>query len=182
MNRVWTNQTSSDGRWHVSHDDVIKWKHFRRNRPFVREIHRSPINHPHKGQRHGVLMFSLICAWTNGWANNRDTGGLIHRRAHYNVTVMHYAQIQSLKGRFSPWLSGTPNLTKIIHKWWNGNKIGDEPRAETSNKIFFLALEKCISANIRWRKAIYDFGLETHHHHHCCHRYHHFQILWFHFH
>ena len=32
------------------HDDVIKWKHFPRNWPFVREIHRSPVNFPHKGQ------------------------------------------------------------------------------------------------------------------------------------
>ena len=26
------------------HDDVIKWKHFPRNWPFVRRIHRSPVN------------------------------------------------------------------------------------------------------------------------------------------
>ena len=26
------------------HDDVIKWKHFQRYWPFVRGIHRSPVN------------------------------------------------------------------------------------------------------------------------------------------
>ena len=31
---------------------------------------------------------SLVCAWTNGWANNRDAGGLRRHRAHYDVTVM----------------------------------------------------------------------------------------------
>ena len=31
----------------VEHDDVIKWKHFVRYWPFVREIHRSPVNSPH---------------------------------------------------------------------------------------------------------------------------------------
>ena len=31
------------------HDDVIKWKHFPRYWPFVRRIHRSPVNSPHKG-------------------------------------------------------------------------------------------------------------------------------------
>ena len=31
------------------HDDVIKWKHFPRYWPFVRGIHRSPVNFPHKG-------------------------------------------------------------------------------------------------------------------------------------
>ena len=45
------------------HDDVIKWKHFLRNWPFVR----SPVNSPHKGQWCGALMFSLICVWINGW-------------------------------------------------------------------------------------------------------------------
>ena len=29
------------------HDDVIKWKHFPRYWPFVRGIHRSPVNSPH---------------------------------------------------------------------------------------------------------------------------------------
>ena len=48
------------------HDDVIKWKHFPRYWPFVRGIHRWPVNSPHKGQWRGALMFSLICAWING--------------------------------------------------------------------------------------------------------------------
>ena len=30
------------------HDDVIKWKHFPRHGPFVRGIHRSPVNSPQK--------------------------------------------------------------------------------------------------------------------------------------
>ena len=42
------------------HDDVIKWKHFPRYWPFVRGIHRPPVNSPHKGQWCGALMFSLI--------------------------------------------------------------------------------------------------------------------------
>ena len=71
-----------------SHDDVIKWKHFPRYWPFVRGIHRSPVNSPHKGQWHGAYMFSLICAWITGWVNNRDTGDLRCHHAHYDVTVM----------------------------------------------------------------------------------------------
>ena len=38
----------------MHHDDVIKWKHFRRYWPFVWGIHRSPVNSPHKGQWRGV--------------------------------------------------------------------------------------------------------------------------------
>ena len=60
----------------MCHDDVIKWKHFPRNWPFVREIHRSPVNFPHKGQWRGALMFSLINAWINDWVNNREASDL----------------------------------------------------------------------------------------------------------
>ena len=70
------------------HDDLIKWKHLPRYWPFVRGIHRSPVNSPHKGQWCGALMFSLICVWINDWVNNREAGDLIPYRAHYDVTVM----------------------------------------------------------------------------------------------
>ena len=70
------------------HDDVIKWKHFPRYWPFVRRIHRYPVNSPHKGQWRGALMFSLNCVWINGWVNNREAGDLRRYHAHYDVTVM----------------------------------------------------------------------------------------------
>ena len=72
------------------HDDVIKWKHFPRYWPFVRGIHRSPVNSPHKGQWRGTLMFSLICVWINDWVNNRKTGDLRRYRGHYDVTVIYW--------------------------------------------------------------------------------------------
>ena len=46
------------------------------------------VNSLHKGQWLGALVFSLICAWTNGCANNRDTGGLRRYRFHCNVTLI----------------------------------------------------------------------------------------------
>ena len=52
--------------------NVSKLKYFPRYWPFVRGIHRWPVNSPHKGQWRGALMFSLICVWTIGWVNNRD--------------------------------------------------------------------------------------------------------------
>ena len=70
------------------HDDVIKWKHFPRYWPFVRGIHRSPVNSPHKGQWRGALLFSFICVWINGWVNNRSATDLKRNRAHYDVSVM----------------------------------------------------------------------------------------------
>ena len=41
-----------------------------------------------KGQWRGALIFSLICAWINRWANNWDAGDLGRHRAHYDVNVM----------------------------------------------------------------------------------------------
>ena len=56
----------------IIHDDVIKCKHFPRYWP--------PVNSPHKGQWRGAVMFSLICAWMNGWVNTRKAGDLRRNR------------------------------------------------------------------------------------------------------
>ena len=71
-----------------AHDDVIRWKHFPRYWPFVRSIHPSPVNFPHKGQWRGALMFFLIHTWINDWVNNREAGELRRYHAHYVVIVM----------------------------------------------------------------------------------------------
>ena len=75
-------------RWWVGQylHEVIKWKHFPRNWPFVRGIHRSPVNFPHKGQWRGSLMFFFICVWINDWVNN----DLRRVRTHYDVIVMSF--------------------------------------------------------------------------------------------
>ena len=70
------------------YDDVIKWTHFPHYWPFVRGVHRSPVNPPHKGQWRGALMFYLICAWINSSVNNREAGNLRRHRGHYDVNVM----------------------------------------------------------------------------------------------
>ena len=54
------------------------------------EIHRSPVNSPHKGQWRGALMFSLICVWITNWVINREAGDLRRYCAHYDVIVMAY--------------------------------------------------------------------------------------------
>ena len=55
---------------------------------FVRGIHRSPVNPPHKDQWRGALMFSLMCVWINGWVNIREAGDLRRHCVHCDVTVM----------------------------------------------------------------------------------------------
>ena len=42
----------------MKHDDVIQWKHFPCYWPFVRGIHRSPVNSSDKRQWRGALMVS----------------------------------------------------------------------------------------------------------------------------
>ena len=101
------------------HDDVIKWKHFPRYWPFVRGIHRWPVNSPHKGQWCEALVFPLICAWTNSWADDGDASELRRRRAHYEVNVMSYGQV-SLK-----YLKTEHPYTTF--KWhWHESKIGHQ--------------------------------------------------------
>ena len=69
-------------------DDVIKWKHFPRNWPFVRGIHRSRWIPHTKASDAELWCFSLICVWINGWVNNREAGDLRRDRGHYDVIVM----------------------------------------------------------------------------------------------
>ena len=69
------------------HDDVIKWKHFPHYWPYVRGIHRSPVNSPHKGQWRGALMFSLFCVWINSWVNNGEASDLRRHCTQYDICI-----------------------------------------------------------------------------------------------
>ena len=73
----------------ICHDEIIKWNNFLHYWPFVRGINWSPVNSPHKGQWRRALIFSLICAWINGWVNKREAGDLRCPWAHYYVTVIY---------------------------------------------------------------------------------------------
>ena len=108
------------------HDDVIKWKHFPRNWPFVRGSHRSPVNSPHKGQWRGALVFSLVCVWINDWVNNREAGDLRRYRAHYDVIVM--IQYAALSGA----LRSVSNLTKFVIQTCGGSHRLVPIKQETS--------------------------------------------------
>ena len=72
-----------------THDDVIKWKHLPCYWPIVRGIHRSPVDSSRKGQWRGLLKLYLICAWTNGWANNRNADDLWRHCSYFDVSAMY---------------------------------------------------------------------------------------------
>ena len=84
-----------------------------------------------KGQWHGGLIF-VICAWINGWVNNREAGDLRRHRASYDVIVIsrepvvtyvseklhwlpahNYIYVRFLDGLISTWLHGW-TLSSVI--------------------------------------------------------------------
>ena len=131
------------------HDDVIKWKHFPRNWPFVQGIHRSSVNSPHKGQWREALMLSLICVWINDWVNNREAGDLGRYRAHYDVFVMYkslYFQTNFVESCLECLVAKVSPAIQIM-SWW---QTDDRP---LSQELLTLIIDAyiCITQP-RWFK------------------------------
>ena len=108
---------------HMVHDDFIKWKHFPRYWSFVRGIHRSPVNSPHKGHWCGALMFSLISAWINvlskqwrgGWFETPSCSLWHHCNAFASVCIKAIPS-RSIKVSLLP--CEKPRLWLLILWWW----------------------------------------------------------------
>ena len=138
---------SGGHRWDIFwnyHDDVIKWKHFPRHWPFVRGIHRWPVNSPQKGRWREALMFSLIYAWTKHlskqsgcrwfetpsrslWRQCSDPP-VINPRGHHKITGDH----ELLYGRLEMITGG--EFQKIFHlfpPWANVSKAFNWDHFET---------------------------------------------------
>ena len=143
-------------------DDVIKESIIApRHWPFVRGIHRSPMNFPHKGQWRRALMFSLNGAWTNGWANHRHAGDLRRHLAHYDVTVMQQSEL--VRGQSSQkgvWRSTLMDLQLICDCLGTCRHHGRPPQERNSKShILWHCLRQghsqwektlCISPLIGW--------------------------------
>ena len=100
-----------------TNNDVIKWKHFPRYAK----------NSPHKGQWRGALMFSLICAWANGWVSNREAGDLRQHRAPYDVTVVSIIFIYIISYTELYKLNFELNINIIIAIIWSFQIIVSNP-------------------------------------------------------
>ena len=136
------------------HDDVIKWKQLPRHWPFVGGIHRSQVNSSHKGQWRGALMFSLLCARTNGWANHRDAGDLRRHRVHFGVTEMsvnyviigfddrcHLFGAKPLFGQIRTLLSIWAKGTSFSEKCKNKNKANLRDLIDATGMVILLEIE-----------------------------------------
>ena len=92
---------------------------------------------PHKGQWREALMFSLICAWINGWVNNRGAGDFRRHRPHYDVIVI-------------GWQYKGPNISNhgvdlVLAEW---------PHQQTKIQIIIspadVSLHSCRDGRNRW--------------------------------
>ena len=96
-----------------------KWKQLPRYCPFMRGIHRPPVNSPYKGQWRGALMFSSICAWTTGRVNNRDAGDLRRHRAQYghcNVELQEFGCQTGIPGWV--WRAKSVRRSESVQHFW----------------------------------------------------------------
>ena len=74
---------------------------------------------PSHRQWRGALMFSLICACTNGWVNNRDVVDLRRHRTHYDVTVMNTTRLKTDSVRLGTvWLGISVRKSPLFASFW----------------------------------------------------------------
>ena len=107
------------------YDDIIKPKHFPCCWPFVRGIHRSPVNSPHKGQWRGALMFSLISTWTSKQSRRRwfetPSRSLLHRVLAYNgmfiICSSYWSWVLKNQGESSAQIIQT-HYAELWYAWW----------------------------------------------------------------
>ena len=65
-------------------------------------------------------MLSLICAWVNGWINNRDAGDLKRHRAHHDANAMRKGEIHI----YGKWKHLLQTSKELFERWkknrnWN---------------------------------------------------------------
>ena len=120
----------------TTHDDVIKWEQFPPHWPFERGIHWWPVKSPHKGHWRCAVMFSLICAWTNGWVNNQVIVDLRRHGANYDVIVMRWQPLCA-------WVAVKALAIHIHHQWQRvGNAASIMTNAEVPLESFCVIISK----------------------------------------
>ena len=97
-------------------------------------------------------MFSLICPWTNGWANNRGASDLKRHRAHYDVTVMRNSRAEQrmMTSSFSALLAICARNSPV-----NGEFPSQRPVTRSFDVFYDLRLNKRLS------KQVWGWWFET---------------------
>ena len=118
------------------------------------EIHRGPVNSPHKGQWRGAWVFSLICTRINGWVNNGEAGDLRHHRAHFDVIVMYVFNVCVCVCVWRWWLGwcgvgvGVEGASTMeLRVMWHRNRcayIHSETNMNCFNKCWWYPTFPCI--------------------------------------
>ena len=86
---------------------------------------------PLKGPWRGALMFSLICAWTNGWVNNPDAGDLRRRRAQNDITVMNHCTGGCITHVTVLTYCTSPMHNRVHYVWYCDVQLNNAPLNDT---------------------------------------------------
>ena len=106
------------------------------------------------------LFFLLMCAWTNGWANNRDVGGLRRHRAHYDVTVMNTRSVENIH-LYLPRCSKENCKRNLLYKGsflWNQlpSHVKEYYRQNDFKHIYIIYIYMCVCACVCVRCIFYS--------------------------
>ena len=91
---------------------------------------------PPQSQWRGTLMFSLICTWTNVWANTRDIGDL--RRHHTHYVLFYFFNIADMRRQLS------------LHLWYKQLSVYHSEYMMTS----WYGNAFCITGPLWWKSTI----------------------------
>ena len=141
------------------HDDVIKWKHFPRCWPFVRGIHRCPVNSL-PAKRPVTRSFDIFFDLRPNKRLSKQWSGWYLRphRAHYDVTVMYStsstivtpsANLQPRENslrELAKWNEKTMHVFRLQRRWSAMRRLGlrrrmrQQPRLHADVLQTFLCL------------------------------------------
>ena len=111
---VWVNKHKFSGQLTVSlstisvlntgvnqgyHEDVVSWKRFPHYWPFVRGIHRWPVNSPRKGPVMRIVDAYFVVIVENFWTNHRVVGNTMKNNMSLDIHVQTNASLTC-------WLTG----------------------------------------------------------------------------
>ena len=96
---------------YMTHDNVIKKKHFPRYWPFVRGSHWSPVNSPHKGQWHRVKLCDRFVY--TFWGYRLTNMMSLDFKAGYLIIFLYFSR-HCLLYWYCKWSSRSPQALELI--------------------------------------------------------------------